>query len=238
MALLNRLVNPCTPLATDLDKAQLEDNVFFTFHRAAQSKDVAKYGLKDVVADLNNETIGSPLARIARINARRFSTWSNCTFSNYHDQVLPLFTSTIRDDESVFRQYQWMLCIEGGGATSLAESKSPFNELKYSNLQHSWYTSCHDAFGLTQAESDRRIALAQQTFQGLTPKVANVVFPSGSFDPWRGLCPSNATHLPHPSSTVVYMDGISHCGDMVMKNNATPVMTWAHQEIDHQVGLF
>ncbi|KAF0712643.1 hypothetical protein As57867_004729, partial [Aphanomyces stellatus] len=189
--------------------------------------------------DLKNKTLGTPLERIAYINALSWTPDSNCTASNYIKDSLAPYNITASDPDSANRQYEWNQCMEGGGAQTTADSNSPFNELQYISLENVWYPICQDAYGLSPRQSDALIAQAEDFYGGIDPDVENVAFPCGLFDPWRKLCPGNSTQLPQSSSVVIYIEGTSHCGDMVLrKNNGSAPFVWAHKKIDESVARF
>lgn len=71
----------------------------------------------------------------------------------------------------------------------------------------------------------------------------NIVFPSGTIDPWHALAVSNytASSLPYPNGkrvdeTPVYIEGTAHCADLYAPANSDPAsLTYARQIISDKV---
>jgi hypothetical protein len=65
----------------------------------------------------------------------------------------------------------------------------------------------------------------------------NVIFPSGTIDPWHALGVSNVTHpLPEISEKKLYIEGTAHCNDLYAPANSDPAsLTYARQVIADQV---
>ncbi|KAF0738546.1 hypothetical protein Ae201684P_019943 [Aphanomyces euteiches] len=238
-ATLKRLFNPCDAIANDRDKAVLEASVFYRFRAIVQSNDPDLYNVESVYTDLNAQNGLTPLEKVAKVNARSFSKFFNCTGSNYESNYLGMYSGTESDDTNSLRQYQWTMCLEAGGAQTTPGSSSPFNELEYMTLDNLWYSLCKDAYGLSRERVDASMKKSQEYFQGLHPNVKNVVFSGGSYDPWRGLILNNSSVLRHNSSKVVYIEGGAHCGDMIIRPSTnTASMAWARQAIEAKVREF
>lgn len=61
----------------------------------------------------------------------------------------------------------------------------------------------------------------------------NIVFPSGTIDPWHALGVTNYTQpLPQPSEVKVYIEGTAHCNDLkAPASSDPPSLTYARQVI-------
>ena len=68
----------------------------------------------------------------------------------------------------------------------------------------------------------------------------NIVFPSGSIDPWHALgVTQDMTTLAEPSETPLYIIGTSHCQDLkAPKSTDIPALTQARQVIADQVSIW
>ena len=68
----------------------------------------------------------------------------------------------------------------------------------------------------------------------------NIVFPSGTIDPWHALGVSNTTAaLPQETERKVYIEGTAHCNDLYAPANSDPQsLTDARQIIANQVKLW
>ncbi|OQR89194.1 serine protease family S28 [Thraustotheca clavata] len=237
IATLNKLFNPCSPMKTDLDRMDIEANVMGAYQGFAQENDSADYGLKNVCADLIARDGLSPLEKVAKINALQFSPGSNCTGSDYQNDWVNSVSDITTDIVGINRQWTFQTCNEFGFGQTAAKSTGVFSELKYVTVDRVYYQMCKDVFGIT--DTDARIAEKKAKYHGLDINVENVVFPSGTIDPWSALAVDNSTHLANPKSKAVYIEGTSHCRDMyaAAATDSGPVV-WAHQQIDAAVGGF
>ncbi|KAH9157836.1 hypothetical protein LEN26_003154 [Aphanomyces euteiches] len=239
-ATLNKLFSPCEDIVTVRDKATFEASVFGTFQGFAQGNDYLAYNVTSACIDINANDGLTPLEKLAKVQATSFTDDHNCTAANYESDWLGPYTNTTSDDIAAARQYQYTMCLEGGGAQTTADSDSPFNELKHVTLDNIWYPVCKEAYGLSRETVDASMKKALAYYQGIHPNVENVVFSSGTFDPWRGLCLDNSSVLLHNSSKVVYIEGTSHCDDMIYRKvdyNTAPLI-WARQAIEAKVREF
>lgn len=50
----------------------------------------------------------------------------------------------------------------------------------------------------------------------------NIVFPSGTIDPWHALGVTNTTVLPQATESSVYILGTAHCNDLYAPANSDP----------------
>ena len=67
----------------------------------------------------------------------------------------------------------------------------------------------------------------------------NVVFPSGTIDPWHALSVTNITSLAQPSERSVYILGTAHCNDLYAPANSDPPsLTEARQLIAANVAAW
>ncbi|OQR82188.1 serine protease family S28 [Thraustotheca clavata] len=234
VAQLKKLFNPCAPIKSDLDRMDIESNVMGAYQNFAQNNDWDTYVLKDACADLNAKDGLTPLEKVAKINARSYPA---CTGSSYQNDIVDALSNPARDTVGIMRQWIYQTCTEFGFGQTAKKSKSPFSALEYVNVERVYYQMCKDVYGIT--DPDPLIAAKKAHFQGLDIDVENVVFPSGTIDPWSALAPSNSTHLKNPKSSVVYIEGTSHCRDMnAPRATDSGHIVWAHQQIENSVAKF
>ncbi|KAF0695297.1 Aste57867_13878 [Aphanomyces stellatus] len=241
-ATLTRLFRPCSPLATDLDRMTFEYSLYSTYQALATGNDYLVYNVASACADLINiANGGSPLERVAFVQTTAKVVGPTvCTASSYVADFLGPITSVASDASSYVRPYTWTMCTEIGGGQSSVASHSPFAELEYNTVQNNWYQVCQDAFGLTPTASTQLVTQAARTYQSPKPNVEKVVFVTGAADPWRGLgCPDNTTIFASPSVSVVYVPGMAHNGDMIVRPMAdTPALAAARKAVDAAVRGF
>lgn len=86
-------------------------------------------------------------------------------------------------------------------------------------------------------KSDPQVGWINQMYGDINIDVTNVVFPSGTIDPWHALGVSNVTApLAQPSSKKVYIEGTAHCNDLYAPASSDPAsLTYARQVIANEV---
>ncbi|KDO19209.1 hypothetical protein SPRG_15652 [Saprolegnia parasitica CBS 223.65] len=237
VATLKKLFNPCTPFTSDFDRMDIESNVMGAYQNFAQSNDYAAYGLKHACADLTAKDGLSPLEKVAKINARNFTPTNNCTSSSYQADWIDFLSDPAMDTVNIYRQWIFQTCNEFGFGQTAKKSKGPFSALEYVDVDRVYYHMCKEVYGIT--DPDARIAAKKATFHGLDIDVENVIFPSGTIDPWSALAPTNSTQLKNPKSKVVYIEGTSHCADMSSpRATDSGHMVWAHQQVEAAVASY
>lgn len=72
-------------------------------------------------------------------------------------------------------------------------------------------------------KSDPQVEWMNQVYGALQIDATNIVFPSGTIDPWHALGVTNVTApLPNPSEKVVYIEGTAHCHDLYAPASSDP----------------
>jgi len=233
--IINKLFAPCTPMTTDLDRSVFESNIMGNFQNAAQGNDYVKWNLKAICDHFAKD--GKPIERLAFLNNQTsFSADSNCTPSNYKNGLVQSLNNFNNSEINSYRQWMYQTCAEFGYALTASTGTSPFAGLQYVNVNV--YTEmCKDAFNITDTKN--RIAATNKKYGALKIDVPNVVFPSGTIDPWSALALSNSTGTVNPRSEVIYIEGTSHCRDMLAPSaNDLPQIIFAHEKIANAVARF
>ncbi|CAK4711922.1 hypothetical protein LEN26_008218 [Aphanomyces euteiches] len=226
----------CTPIATDDERMVLESYIYFPFEGVAQSNDYATYTLKNVCEDF---TVAgkTPLEKITAWNKKQYGD-AKCYDINFDNNWLDSsVTSTAVDTVGINRQWTWQTCNEFGFGQNSASSKGIFGNLKYVTAERSLLKVCKGAYNVTDVEA--RVQAIRKMYGALKIDVPNVIFPTGTYDGWAALAPSNATGVVNPTSEVVDIDGTSHCGDMraPTATDSGPLV-WAHQRVEAGVDRF
>ncbi|KDO19213.1 hypothetical protein SPRG_15656 [Saprolegnia parasitica CBS 223.65] len=239
-ATFKKLFKPCTAFGSEMDKMLFEQSIMGTYQGFAQGNDYEKYALKQACADLTAKNGLTPLEKVAKINQLSWNPDTpddNCSASDYINQYVIWLKKTETDTVNIYRQWTYQTCAEFGFGQTGLTSTSPFSELKYLSAKNVYYQLCKDVYGIEN--SDARIAAKMATFHGLDINVENVIFPSGTLDPWSALAPDNSTHLANSKSKVVYIEGTSHCADMsAPRPTDSGHMVWAHQQIEAAVASY
>lgn len=86
-------------------------------------------------------------------------------------------------------------------------------------------------------QSDPQVQWINDFYGDLNIAGTNIVFPSGTIDPWHALGVSNTTaKLPETSEVKVYIEGTAHCNDLYAPANSDPPsLTYARQVIAGEV---
>ncbi|CAK4170816.1 unnamed protein product [Aphanomyces euteiches] len=227
---LNSLFNLCAPIKNDLDRMTVELGIFGGFRDIAQFNGLQDYSLTDVCNDFAAGS-GTPIEKLA--NWTKVHIWdsSKCTGSDYKAEWLDYFSNTTVSD-NIDRQWVYQTCAEFGFGQTTAKSNSLFGVLKYGTVENVYYEVCKDIYNITNTED--RAAATRKTYGSLQIDVANVVWPTGTIDPWSALALSNSSKPVNPRSEVVDIPGTAHCCDMFhSRYNFAP--QWAHDRIEAAV---
>ena len=155
------------------------------------------------------------------------------------------------------RQWIWQSCNEFGFFQTTTGKDQPFAAFKELNAEYAGNLICKEAYGLDTLPNTEwsNTLYGARNFDGI-----NVTIVNGNMDPWHSLGIINATdrfydscgdtdpsdcapqHVER-SSTVVFIDGSSHCLDMSAANptrpsTVTPSMKWAHALIAQTVAKY
>ncbi|KAF0694116.1 Aste57867_14983 [Aphanomyces stellatus] len=237
-ATLKALFNPCFDNTNDTEdnRGTFERQLFMKFQGIAQYNYVDATGsssLSKVCAAFADVSI-SPVEKLSRFVNNRGG--DNCTYNRFEGYVEYYKNVTVAP-EAWSRQWFYQTCAEFGFGQTTASGHGAFSPLKFGTIDVVQHKLCDAVFGIK--DGDARAAATIKTYGGLKIDVENVVFSSGTIDPWTGLSLTNATGTVNAKSQVIDIEGTSHCRDMDSREPTdSGHLVWAHQRIEAAVDGF
>ncbi|KAF0684016.1 Aste57867_23937 [Aphanomyces stellatus] len=235
---LTKLFKPCAPMHNEFDESVFEASVMGLFQDVAQYNNL--YGgltLIDVCtifADVSKD----PLAKlVAFVNAQKKKPCLDSTFQGTANGTVEVLSETRFDGASSARQWFYQTCNEFGYFQTTSSRASPFAALTSQTLQNVGSEVCKRVFGFKQGPDT---AMTNVFYGSLGIAVDNVIFPSGTIDPWHALAVQNSTALATASSHAIFIEGTAHCADMHARNATKDSghLVWARQQIAAAVASF
>jgi len=155
-----------------------------------------------------------------------------CEDANWADTIKYL-SATAKDPTNAGRPWTYQTCNEFGYFQTTDSSAQPFTAWKELGLE--FYTNmCHDAFDGWNSEP--QIDWVNTNYGNTHIDGTNIVFPTGTIDPWHALGVTNATSLSGSTEQSVYILGTAHCNDLYAPANSDPAsLVAARQTIADQV---
>ena len=86
-------------------------------------------------------------------------------------------------------------------------------------------------------KSDPEVAWINQFYGDVDIAGTNIIFPSGTIDPWHVLGVTNTTgKLPQSTEQALFIEGTAHCSDLYAPASSDPAsLTYARQVIAEQI---
>lgn len=158
----------------------------------------------------------------------RTANGQTCEDANWADTVQYLSVT------GASRSWTYQTCNEFGYYQTTDSINQPFKSWKSLNLDF-YRKMCSVAFN--GWKSDPQVGWINQMYGDIHIDGTNIVFPSGTIDPWHALGVSNTTAaLPEESERKIYIEGTAHCNDLYAPANSDPQsLTDARQIIANQV---
>ena len=230
MAKIEKDFNTCTKIKDELDLATFMANTM---------------GLTQGITQYNNEVPGSPTVsdmcqdmagegssydKFVALNAKMAESYGEkCNDISYKASVAYLKTSGLPTNAA--RSWIYQTCAEFGYYQTTDSPNQPFHAFKQiAGLDYS-RKMCYDVYDGWSA--DPAIQFTNEKYGATGIDVTNVVFTSGTIDPWHALGVTNYTQpLPqYPSSLPVYILGTAHCNDLKAPKDTDPESLVAAREI-------
>lgn len=238
MTTLEKDFKVCGPMKSRLDLSvllsDLMGNIQGTIQYNNEQKDVMNAA--DICAAM---TVTDDAYSNFRDLAAKYRAASGleCEDASFEDSIAFLGNTTLTVPANAARSWVYQTCREFGYFQTAASRNQPFYSwAKVLDLSFS-LEICRRAFGLTTGpDTDWTNTL----YGGVGIDATNIVFVSGSIDPWHSLGITNFTGIPaQPSETAVYISGTAHCADLSAPKPDDPTsLVWARQVIAEQVTKF
>lgn len=228
----------CDPIENELDLATFESNVMGTAQGVVQYNNevpgqptVADY-CSAMAAKNDDGSKVCPYKTLAKLMAnQREASGAKCEDVSYKNTVDYLANTKAEFPTNAARSWVYQTCNEFGYYQTSDSVNQPFHSFKpLSGLTYS-RKMCFDAYnGWT---SDPATEFTNEKYGGTAVEATNVVWTSGSIDPWHALGVTNYSQpLPlYPSEIPVYILGTAHCNDLKAPKDTDPAPLTEAREI-------
>lgn len=142
----------------------------------------------------------------------------SCEDANWND-VMAYLSASSKDPTNAARPWTFQTCNEFGYYQTTDSQHQPFTAWKELNLNFS-REICAAAFDGWSVDPNTQ--WINQEYGSVNIAGTNIVFPSGTIDPWHALGVTNATVLPQDSEKVDFILGTAHCKDMYNPSASDP----------------
>ncbi|KAJ0395688.1 hypothetical protein ATCC90586_007927 [Pythium insidiosum] len=231
-AQVDALFEPCYAMTNEFDDSVFESSVMGAFQDVAQYNGLrnGSMTLTDVCAHFTAIENGKPLERLASFLKRtRSKPCLDSKFEGEANATVNVLRETAFDGESSSRQWFYQTCNEFGYFQTTTSRHSPFSALRTLDERNVGLEVCKRVFEIDGSPDIRGTNL---DYGALGITVENVVFPSGTIDPWHALAVKNDTTLHSSTAEAVYIDGTAHCADMYYPStDDSAAIQWAHAKI-------
>ncbi|KAG9406486.1 Thymus-specific serine protease [Aphanomyces cochlioides] len=233
-ATLSSLFNPCAPMHNEFDASL--DHGTLPRRFSIQSTLWRTLTLSDVCGIFASENT-PPLTQLQTfVKAQSKKSCLDSTFQGSPNGTVEVLSQTAFDGQSSSRQWFYQTCNEFGYFQTTTSSASPFAALATQSLQNV-LELCKRVFNIkVDPDTDR----TNVYYGSLGITVDNVVFSSGTIDPWHALAVQNSTKLATSSSHPIFIEGTAHCADMHARNSTTDSghLVWARKQIAAAVASY
>ncbi|XP_068729188.1 putative serine protease K12H4.7 [Montipora capricornis] len=236
-------------LCEPLDKDNVDDVATFAMDLSGNFAGVVQYNkdnrafegavgtnitIKTLCDIMNDDDIGEPLARYAKINTLILQTYgSSCLDSSYKSMITSLQNTSWSSSASEGgRQWTYQTCTEFGFYQTSDSDTQPFGKLFPLKF---FIQQCMDIFGpqFNATNIQNGVDQTNTNYGGYEISSSKIIFPNGSIDPWHAL-----GILKDASSTehAIYIEGTAHCANMYPASPSDiPQLVEARQAIQDQI---
>ena len=163
----------------------------------------------------------------------RTANGQTCEDASWADTVA-ILSDPAQNANNNGRPWTYQTCNEFGYFQTTDDATQPFHSWTLLDLDF-YRRLCAQAF--SGWSSDPQVAWMNQVYGDVRIAGTDILFPSGTIDPWHALGVTNSTPaLPQSSETKVYIEGTAHCSDLYAPANSDPEsLTFARMQISDQV---
>jgi pimeloyl-ACP methyl ester carboxylesterase len=223
----------CSPMKDEKDLSILLSDLMGNVQGTVQynNEHNGVLNITDICATMTNPNYDAYTNFITLQQAYRKANGQTCEDASWVDTVQALSVN------GAGRSWTYQTCNEFGYFQTTDSKNQPFHSWKWLNLDF-YYDLCTDAFDGWTAEP--QVQFMNTVYGDIRIAGTNILFPSGTIDPWHALGVSNTTaKLPQATETPVYIEGTAHCHDLYKPANSDPQsLTNARQIIANQVDLW
>lgn len=183
---------------------------------------------------MNDERIGEPLLRYAKINSMMLQTYGvNCLDSSYKNMITTLQNTSWSSSASEGgRQWIYQTCTEFGFYQTSDSHAQPFGKLFPLKF---FIQQCMDIFDpqFNATNIQNGIDQTNTNYGGYGIASSKIIFPNGSIDPWHAL---GIIKDVTSSEQAVFIEGTAHCANMYPASPSDPPqLVAARQTIQDQL---
>ncbi len=230
MQKLEKDFNTCSPITNEKDLAILLSDLMGNIQGTVQYNNEHS-GVMNVTNICQTMTAGpDAYAQFVELSAQyRASSGMSCEDASYAD-VISYFANPAKDPSNAARPWIYQTCNEFGYYQTTDSTKQPFHSWKPVNLDFS-RMMCADMFN--GWKSDPETQWINEQYGEVHIEGTNIIFPSGTIDPWHALGVTNSTPtLPQASEEPLYILGTAHCHDLYAPSPSDPpTLTYARSVI-------
>lgn len=243
MKQLEKDFKTCGPIENELDLATFQSNVMGTAQGVVQYNNeipgqptVSDYCVAMTATNADGSTV-CPYKTLAKLMADQLEgSGEKCEDVSYKATIDYLAGTKGDLPTNAARSWVYQTCNEFGYYQTSDSKTQPFHSFK--GLQGLSYSRkmCYDAYdGWT---SDPATEFTNEKYGSTAVEATNVVWTSGSIDPWHALGVTNYSQpLPlYPSEIPVYILGTAHCNDLKAPlDTDPPALTEAREVVAKKV---
>lgn len=211
----------CSTINNELDLAILMSDLMGNVQGTAQYNNEHNGVLNMTdICDVMTANPSDPYGQFVQLAGKfRASSGLECEDANYND-VISYLADPTKDPNNNGRPWIYQTCNEFGYYQTTDSTKQPFSSWKPLNLDFS-RRMCFDMFNGWR--SDPEVAWINNEYGNVHIEGTNIIFPSGTIDPWHALGVTNSTPaLEQPSEQPLYILGTAHCNDLYAPANSDP----------------
>jgi len=233
MQTLEKDFTTCSPIRNAQDLGILYTDLMGNIQGVAQYNGLVAPSIQDVCTTM----LAGPDAYAQFVTLSdmfRQSYGKTCEDANWEDSIAYLSSPT-KDPANMMRPWTYQTCSEFGYYQTTTSKNQPFHSWVELSVEFSRQI-CNASFSGWKA--DPETAWTNQVYGDVHIGGTNIVFPSGTIDPWHALSVTNhtASLLPQTSEKAIYIEGTSHCRDMYAPSASDPPsIVWAQQVIAENV---
>lgn len=237
---LERDFKTCSPMQSKLDVAVLLSDLMGNIQGTVQynNEHAGVMNVTDICSVMTATT--DAYTQFVELTAKyREANGQQCEDASFADSMGYLGNATFSYPANAARSWTYQTCNEFGYFQTATSRNQPFYAWRdILNLDFS-LKICNSAFDGWSKEP--QVAWVNSVYGGERISATNVVFTSGTIDPWHALGVTNFTApLPQKTETPVYITGTAHCNDLYEPNSETDPesLVWARQQVAAKVGRF
>jgi len=219
MKILEKDFNTCDPITNKLDLGVFYSNVMGNLQGTVQynNEHAGVWNVTDVCKVMTN-TENSAYDRLVKLSTIfTEQSGAKCEDVSYKSTI-DYLANISPDPSNAARPWVYQTCNEFGYYQTADSPNQPFYAFKDALDLNFSRKMCYDAFN--GWESDPNVNFTNEKYGGVHLDATNIVFTSGTIDPWHALGVTNYTaKLPqYPSELPVYITGTAHCNDLYAPN--------------------